>query len=602
MKRFAFVLLVILTLTGCARNIEPDTEPTTETTTALIPTGLYVENSTVEEQTNGAVKMYDLPDSSYIWLAASPEYIYMASKAEAGGINLSVYTGDICAVHAFEQAPDSLTAESRWSVTNNGLIYYDPRENQAVVLDSRLSGNQCHPLPQMDGEPLFSQDGSSVYYCLGNEIRVYDLDNRIDRLLKVHTCQSQTLLRSYFSGQLLACEVTLEDGDTRVVYVSADTGETVNADQHLTELFTMDDRYLALRREGVINQRIFGTQDTLSGQLVIPQDSNLTAALAAGGAVQYSVDEAETLKLRFYNLISGKMTGSVDIEKVGEPILFLDHKATKSLWFVGSDPQTGEQALFQWDPSASACDDAAVYTSVWFNASSPDKEALDALQDRVKALNKTHGVDIRIWDAAVEDPGEFTLEIEHQPLAISMCLDSLEQALLMYPENFLYKSVNSKIRICIVRSISGEISGKQYWYDGDAYIALAVGCDVADELAKAMGYVVDSHVLGNSPLLDEWNELNPAGFLYGGAVIGSMSQGDQRAFYDDRSMSSATEDRSIIFWQAMKPDNGDVFTSDIMQRKLRQLCLGIRDAWRWEKKTEVYPWEQYLNSPVAYTQ
>ena len=65
-------------------------------------------------------------------------------------------------------------------------------------------------------------------------------------------------------------------------------------------------------------------------------------------------------------------------------------------------------------------------------------------------------------------------------------------------------------------------------------------------------------------------------------------------------MGSVTEDRSRIFWQAMLPDNAQMFKSEIMQKKLLLLCQGIRDAWRLQWKEETYPWEQYLSESIAY--
>jgi len=73
-----------------------------------------------------------------------------------------------------------------------------------------------------------------------------------------------------------------------------------------------------------------------------------------------------------------------------------------------------------------------------------------------------------------------------------------------------------------------------------------------------------------------------------------------RAFADAMSATSATEDRSRIFHQAMKPDNAETFASETMQKKLEMLCIAIRDTWDWKKSAETYPWEQYLNESLAY--
>lgn len=193
------------------------------------------------------------------------------------------------------------------------------------------------------------------------------------------------------------------------------------------------------------------------------------------------------------------------------------------------------------------------------------------------------------------------LEAEYQVSAINSCLDDVEAVLDSLPEDFLYKSVRDMIRICIVRSVDGQVAAAQCWFDKDAFIVLSVGVDVETELLKAIGSIVDVHVLGNSSRYDYWYKTNPEGFVYGDESTYSDDYltGKSQAFVDKESMDSAPVDRSRIFWQAMQKDNEAMFQSKAMQAKLKAICRGIREAWRWEKKTEVFPWEQYLNKPLA---
>jgi hypothetical protein len=51
---------------------------------------------------------------------------------------------------------------------------------------------------------------------------------------------------------------------------------------------------------------------------------------------------------------------------------------------------------------------------------------------------------------------------------------------------------------------------------------------------------------------------------------------------------------------AITADNESCFESDSMQKKLLQLCRGIRKAFGLEKSEDVYPWEQYLEESIAY--
>jgi hypothetical protein len=65
-------------------------------------------------------------------------------------------------------------------------------------------------------------------------------------------------------------------------------------------------------------------------------------------------------------------------------------------------------------------------------------------------------------------------------------------------------------------------------------------------------------------------------------------------------MSFPKEDRARIMEYASTPDNESYFATVTMQKKLKQLCLGIRKAFGLQKCTEEFLWEQYLDTPIAY--
>lgn len=64
-------------------------------------------------------------------------------------------------------------------------------------------------------------------------------------------------------------------------------------------------------------------------------------------------------------------------------------------------------------------------------------------------------------------------------------------------------------------------------------------------------------------------------------------------------MSFPTEDRARIFMAAMQANNAELFAKETLQEKLLCLCEGIREAYNLEDSTEVFPWEQYLEEPLA---
>ena len=65
-------------------------------------------------------------------------------------------------------------------------------------------------------------------------------------------------------------------------------------------------------------------------------------------------------------------------------------------------------------------------------------------------------------------------------------------------------------------------------------------------------------------------------------------------FIDTYSMSYPKEDRARLFEYAMTAGHEDLFSSPNLQRKLQQLCTGIREGFGLKNHEDPLPWEQYL--------
>ena len=160
------------------------------------------------------------------------------------------------------------------------------------------------------------------------------------------------------------------------------------------------------------------------------------------------------------------------------------------------------------------------------------------------------------------------------------------------------------IRIALVRDIAGGADWAQFWEGKDCWVILSAETDVASCLVQGIAYGVDAHVLGNSREFDTWAEMNPRGFdyTYSAHVTGNTNYLTEtnRAFVDLQSMTYPHEDRCRVFYNAMLPENSDMFRSPVMQAKLLQLCRGIREGYNLEKSPDTYLWEQYLQVSLAY--
>ncbi len=592
--------LLLVLLTGCATQQDPETtEQTAAATTEAVYQGLYVQNSQIEQQTQGAVRRYDLP-GSYSWMSMVGDKLLLAAGGSDTELTTLVGTDGVPSTTVIPGV-DLAGEGAAWQATYTGFVYYIESAKQAVFLDPQLQELDRVQLPEgIQGMPIFAPDGSQIFFCVPGEIRALEVERKLSRLIKSHDCASQELLGCYFEGSLLACRVEDIQGDINTLYLSTENGQTKATDNAIISLSTYGHNYLAIRADGTTQQRLVGNADGIAAQMNV-YGGSMWSALQLGGAVCVnSIDGGISLDL--YELETGKRTAAVTALGVDMPTALFADRWSGCVWFLTKDDQNGGTVLLRWNPEASPASDDIVYTGSVYTLEAPDEAGLKACADRVDQLNKKHGITLRIWERAVISPGTYTLEKEYQTGAINQMLDTLEQVLDLFPDRFLYKSVKNSIRICIVRSVDQQVQAVQYWYDGDPFIVLSVGVDVRAELIRGLSYVVDSHILGNSPMFDYWNGLNPEGFAYGDATTYSQAylQGDSVAFLSESSMASPTEDRCEVFRQAMKENNAEAFQSSMMQQKLKLLCQAIRDSWRLEQKTDVYSWEQYLTESIAY--
>lgn len=588
MKRWLICLLAVLLFAGCAAE---ETQETSENTVTE-PSGIYIPESEIEKQTDGAIRAYKLEGADYIWLAPCGSNVLLADK----NLSFTVLTGE----NAIPAWSTKVEGAAGFYFGSRGFGYYKASANEFVLHSTLLQQFSQVPVPEgIQGVPLLDDRTGEIYYSANGELRALDPGQSISRLLRKHNYQSLSLKYAEFGGAVLVCEAEEPDGKKTTLYISSETGQTLAAGERLKKLYTSADTFYAVYQEGTVVQNIYGTSAGVSG--TFPAENNVMPALELGGVVTQITDENNALTLVWFDLASGRKTAQITLPSAGALLSALGDPNTGCVWLLtGSET---EQILYRWELAKSPIADETVYTGVFYSAAAPDADGLAACKARVSALNSKHGIDIRIWQDALKTAGGYKLEAEHQTAAINRCLDELEPVLDLFPYNFLYKGVAKRVRISIVRSVDDAVQGAFFWNGSDPYIVLSVGADVRDTFMNAMGYIVDSHVLGNSSLVDLWANLNPSDFAYGtDRSYDEYLTGVYMAFLDEQSMKSVVEDRSRVFYFAMKENSGQLFQSQTMQAKLLQLCKGIRQAWRLERKAETYPWEQYLHQSLAYTE
>ena len=591
-RRFILALALCLFLFGCATNTDPDQAEQTATTDATA-SGQYIPGSAIEQQTQGAVRRYDLTEQ-YLGITKVGDKVLLVAQGE--NLKFTELIGSECVIGGTVEIPQS----SVWQATHTGLVYYDAEKGEIVFLNPQFQQLKTVRLPEnIQGDPVISEDGGYVFYCTESQVRVLETEHKISRILKTYSGENQTLLGSYFDGGLLACSTTDADSRVSVAFLSAENGQTLATDNGILQLHTFGDSYFLLRQDGIIQQKVVGMRSDTPRLLLT--ESQVFSALEIGGVVGCTLSESG-FDLDYYAITDGKRTGAVQLEGFELPQTILADRWNNCLWILTADASDGQQVLLSWNPRGSQVNDETSYVGTMYTAEAPDTEGLNACLARVEQMNKEHGVAIRIWENALKDTNGYTFVPEHQVGAISKTLDEVEQILQMFPGRFLASSSIKRIRILIVRSINSEVSSTFYWQNSDPTIVLCTGTDIFLGLTKGLGYVIDSNVLGSDSAYGDWDGMNPQGFVYGDAETYSADYltGDRKAFLSESAMTSAREDRSQIFWQAVQSDNAESFASETMQRKLLVLCQSIRSTWNLTQKAESYLWEQYLTEPIAY--
>lgn len=623
MKRILALLLSCLLLCGCTGEPNAETNPTetvthpTETQAAKVP-GCYDPDSALEAQTGGAVRVFPLNIPDVYAMTVMGDSV-VAFSATGTGTTLTKLSGDNLHTDASITLDFFLYPESGSFLSNEkGISFYDSYHMETVILDSSLREISRIPAPEdLQGEPILSADRKTMFYCTSDAVRAMEVSTGISTMLKEMSHTVQSVTASMMNDTVLQCSISDGEMEWYTLYISAENGETIHSTDSISTVITWEDRYYALNYDAVETTLLFGTSDQ-SPQALYPADleSDYRLLPEQNAAVTVSYPGDGLCRMCYYDLTSGQLLSNLSLSGGVHP-WYIEAGSDGMVYILLYDEAYDCPTLYLWDPAALPSGDAAVYTGARQTPENPDTEGLVQCQAQADAISQRFGIHILVgFDAASVQPWDYELEAEYQTNIIRRELEQLEATLERYPEGFLKTLADcfDGLNICLVRSLNGThesgsldtADGIQFWDGQIAYVAIATGHTADRTVYHEMFHVIDSRVINECNAYDEWEKLNPAGFEYDYDYIANQNRdgseyltGENRAFIDTYSMSFPKEDRARIMEYAMTPGNEDFFRSETMQNKLRQLCVGIREAFGLEKSSEIFPWEQYLNTPLA---
>lgn len=587
MKQILPLILACLLLCGCGNRPLPEVAPP--------PTTGPAEAAVPLEEHGGRVEKTPLDLDTVQGLLVFQDGLLLFSGTEQ--TRLTLVDPETLEPRAVKELDHPLEADTVRLRPEGTLCYYDPIRRETLELDGALRVLRRIETPgAVTAPPVLS--GNTLYYCTPTHLRAWDLDTGIRRCLREMAFGDQTLTDVLMEGTVLQCRVT-EAGRERTLFFSAEDGTLLHSWEGACRLWTLGSRYWGLLPAGANRLCLFGSAGA-EPQLLTPQDPEADCFFLPEAELLLTAGNGadRQLQLCLYDLTDGSRMDRLALDP-GHRL-----KAARylggALYLLTYDPALDRDVLLTWYPGngGEGC----------FRSPYRDRD-LTALLRQAEALGNAYDIRILIGpEAGDAAPSGFRFEPEPLPVLLSRELDLLEQRLKAYPKTVLAQTAGhfSSLTICILRSIrdSGpeDLPELQFLQGTDACLAIAAGSATGQNLYHGLFHLMETHIFGGSKALDQWDDLNPAGFRYdydyaanAGRDSGIYLFQDHRAFVDTYSMSFPREDRARIMEYAMLPGQASLFRTEAMQNKLRTLCTGIREAYGLEEAEGPFLWEQYLD-------
>lgn len=612
MVRWLGIFLVVALLCGCTENNVPATGPNNsiESTTnqgVLEPSGLYIPQSPVEQDTAGAVRQFAVDASCYGGVMLGEDLVLLQDNAGTG--QMTLYRGaDLVLVKTISLGKSVLPEASQLQVTEQGIGYYDNVTYSMVFLNTNLLEIGRMQLPKdISGSAWLSADWKMVYYCTDKGIFTLDLQTGISRCLREQEAASQEITGLVGKGEFLRYAVELS-GEKKLMLIDAATGTVSKEGAYISDISTWGNRYFLPQQTGPIYQLRFGRGE--DHRVLWPLEKEATPIpLLQNDAVLMTTTDENGISLYYYNLQTGLRRAAVTLKGALEISSVIgDGQGTVWIFLKNAD---GKLTLYHWNPEKSRLNDGGYYIANFFSPENPDVTGLTHWKQNAAELSDRLGANFLLWqDAVALAPEGYTFVGEYLPQVYEKIWPALEKAMSAFPDGFLTKaSGKEQLQIALVKEMQGNPQWGdqerptvlQYWRGHTPVIALALSDRMEQDFYHGVALLMETHILSNTSSYYEWHKVNPSGFKYDNNYTTNLNrtdttyiQGENRYFIDSFSMSYAKEDRARIFEYACMPGNEEYFESSRIQAKLQRICNGIRKGFDLQKSEEAFLWEQYL--------
>jgi len=264
MKYLLPLVFLCMLLCGCAENSFP------EEGTPIFPTESVAGTESQPPEFGGAVRRVPL------------------NLSAVQGVRL--FNGDFLVISGQECSTftllDGQTLEAVTSITLDFLLkpedptliihrdgtlsFFDPRRRETVLLDQNLQPVSRFSLPgALQGRPILSEDGKTLFYCTASHLRAWDLQSGIHRCVKEMSFPFQSLTCVHGNGTVLQCSTAGKE----TLFLSGEDGILLHWYPGNLTLTLSEDRYFTRLPAGAYHIPVFGS-DPFAPQILTSEDLN----------------------------------------------------------------------------------------------------------------------------------------------------------------------------------------------------------------------------------------------------------------------------------------------------------------------------------------
>ena len=609
MKRFLLILLALLLLAGCAKDDVLPTEPTNPPTEATEPPISWVEEAGMPWDADGILKEMPLTIPDGLHYAAVLEFdgdLLLWSQdnhlANQSTIEMCLVELDDGSIIAQRDVTVSMYLIPR--AVGDYLYLCDAEGGVIYQLDKHLETVQEWTFTPEEGDIYMGHDGTAYLYNYEEMLCRFDLET--GEKTPVLEGDPEICWLTESEDSLVIKYYTVETGAPAYAVLDLVTGTCsyANSDRHIDSASRIGNAWLY---EKYLEDYIYYLHIDGEEQLrFVPEESTIT--ILPEGYLMRSTMDGTTLAL--YNM-DGTSVSACTILENGNGYLTANpiwNEEQGGYFFILRNYDDVGRLIF-WDISKTIENEDLVMEPL------PETDAEQAaLEARAAELEQKYGVTILVGDQCDTQFDEFSATLVSDWDRVITALDTLDQALSVYPNGFFRQlrfGYVQGIQIHLISDLqahgSGRTGGGYNAFTQEQYDHYLMVMDIDESMVQTyyheFSHIIDTYLQWcadnkEGVLYDNeyWCSLNPSWFTgYTYDYSQRLTLRDMTSFIDSYATISPTEDRARVMEYAMIDNCEWTYrNSPVLQKKLDYYSRCIRDAFDTTGWKPVELWEQYL--------